>query len=78
MSLYGLIERIAKGQIQISKLFLDIADPVREEDREKAKVEAVRNVQLFKDMYEGGLTDRISEANLRYWLVEKRTFHGAK
>jgi len=72
MNLYGFIERIAKGQIRITKLFLDIANPLREEDREKAKLKAVRNIQLFKDMYEYGFKDTFSEDDLRMWLVEKK------
>lgn len=72
LGVYGFIERISRGQIRITKLFIDVANPIREEDRIRAKTEAVRNVRLLREIYEDGFTDSFSKDDLRIWLVEKK------
>lgn len=74
MDLYGFIKRQQRGKkVTITQRYIDVADPVREDDRLQAKRDAVREIELLRELISDGFDDTISEKDLRIWLIEEKS-----
>jgi hypothetical protein len=65
---YGLTEKVAKGEIRVSQLALDIIHPDKPEDRKRALVLSAFNPQIFKDLRERFGGGHVSEGALESYL----------
>ena len=65
---YGLTEKVAKGEIRVSQLALDIIHPNKPEDRKRALVHAGFSPQIFKDLRERFSDGPVSEGALESYL----------
>ena len=65
---YGLTEKVAKGEIKISQLALDIIHPDQPQDRKRALVQAAFSPQVFKDLRERFAGGHVSEGALESYL----------
>lgn len=67
---YGLLEIVAKGQVRVSQLAVDILHPVTEASRKAALAEAAFNPEIFKALKEQ-FPEGVSEASLQSYLVRQ-------
>jgi len=74
LQLYGLIEReYGSEEVTITDLFVNIADPLGENDREEAIRTVVGNIVLFVEMYEADFGPEFSDREFRKWLIEDKS-----
>ncbi len=66
---YGLLEKVAKGEVRVSQLAVDILAPESEHQRKQALLEAALSPELFKALKERFPESRFSENALRSHLV---------
>ncbi|MDR3462337.1 MAG: hypothetical protein P4L76_08490 [Beijerinckiaceae bacterium] len=66
---YGLLEKVAKGEVRVSQLAVDILAPESEAQRKQALLDAALSPELFKSLKERFPESRFSESALRSYLV---------
>lgn len=72
LQLFGFIERShGADEVEITSLFLNVADPVPRSARDEAISEAVTNVDIFVKMFSAGFEPGFSERELRVWLIQE-------
>ncbi len=68
---YGLVEKVAKGEVRMTQLAVDIMYPDKPADRAKALLQAAFSPTLFRDLKERFPDDRFSEDALRSYLMRQ-------
>lgn len=68
---YGLTEKVAKGEVRVSQLAVDIMHPDKPADRTRALLRAAFTPPLFKDLKDRFPDDVFSEGNLRSYLMRE-------
>lgn len=69
---YGFLKRQhGADEVEITDLFVEVADPVPREARQNAIAEAVRNVPILQEMYEAGFQPGFADRELRVWLIQE-------
>lgn len=71
MMQFGLTEKVAKGEVRISQLAVDIMHPDKPSDRARALVRAAFAPPLFRDLKDRFPDDRFSEDALRSYLMRQ-------
>jgi len=68
---YGFIERShGADEVELTELFVDVADPIQPEDRENAIQKAVHNIDLFRELYADDIDPDTAETDFRIWLTQ--------
>ncbi len=65
---YGLMEKVAKGEVRVSQLAVDIIHPDMPDDRKRALIQAAFSPQVFKDLRERFADGPVSEGALESYL----------
>ena len=73
---YGLLELVAKGQVRVAQLAVDILHPVGDGERKAALAKAAYSPEIFKSLREQ-FPEGVSEASLASYLVRQEFMNRA-
>lgn len=71
LQLYGFLDRQhGADEVELTDLFVDVADPIPKSKRTEAIIQALENVPVLWEMHEADFDPDVNTEKLRVWLVQ--------